>query len=134
MSVVYDAGLLVAADRNDRDVWADHRARLEVGVVPETTAPVVAQVSRSPRQVQLWRFLRGCDIVGFTREEPHEVGALLSRAEASDVVDAHVVLTAGRGRSAVLTSDEHDLQRLSDCLPEPIVVQSIVAGRRERRP
>lgn len=134
MSVVYDAGLLVAADRNDRDVWADHRARLEVGVVPVTTAPVVAQVSRSPRQVQLRRFLRGCDIVGFTRDEPHEVGTLLSRARASDVVDAHVVLTADRGRSTVLTSDEHDLQRLSDCLPEPIVVQSVVAGRRRRRP
>ncbi|HEX6395501.1 MAG TPA: hypothetical protein VFZ97_18855 [Acidimicrobiales bacterium] len=134
MSVVYDAGLLVAADLNDRDVWADHRVRLEVGVVPVTTAPVVAQVSRSPRQVQLRRILRGCDIVGFTRDEPHEVGALLSRARASDVVDAHVVLTADRGRSTVLTSDEQDLQRLSDCLPEPIVVQSVVAGRRRRRP
>ena len=134
MSVVYDAGLLVAADRNDRDVWADHRARLEVGVVPVTTSPVVAQVSRSPRQVQLRRFLRGCDIVGFTSEEPHEVGALLSLAGASDVVDAHVVLTASRGRSTVLTSDEQDLQRLSNCLPEPIVVQPVVAGRRRRRP
>lgn len=134
MSVVYDAGLLVAADRNDRDVWADHRARLEMGVIPVTTAPVVAQVSRSPRQVQLRRFLRGCDIVGFTREEAHEVGALLSRAGASDVVDAHVVVTARRGRSTVLTSDELDLQRLSDCLPEPIVVQPVIAGRRRRRP
>lgn len=134
MSVVYDAGLLVAADRDDRDVWADHRARLEVGVVPVTTAPVVAQVSRSPRQVQLRRFLRGCDIVGFTSEETHEVGALLSRAEASDVVDAHAVLVASRARSTVLTSDEQDLQRLSDCLPQPIVVKPLVAGRRRKRP
>ncbi len=134
MSVVYDAGLLVAADRNDRDVWADHRVRLEVGFVPVTTAPVVAQVSRSPRQVQLRRFLRGCDIVSFTGEEPHEVGALLSRADASDVVDAHVVLAASRTRSTVLTSDEQDLQRLSECLPEPIVVQPLVAGRRRKRP
>ena len=134
MSVVYDAGVLVAADRNDRDVWADHRARLEGSVVPVTTSLVVAQVSRSPRQVQLRRFLRGCDIVGFTSEEPHEVGALLSRAEASDVVDAHVVLTASRRRSTVATSDVQDLQRLSDCLPKPVVVQSVVAGRRRRRP
>lgn len=133
MSVVYDAGLLVAADGNDREVWADHRARLEVGVAPVTTAPVVAQVSRSPRQVQLRRFLRGCDIVGFTREDPHEVGALLSRAEASDVVDAHVVLTANRSRSTVLTAEEQDIQRLSDCLPEPIIVQPIGPQRRRRR-
>lgn len=57
MSVVYDAGVLVAADRGDRDVWADHRVRLELGTAPVTTAPVVAQVSRSPRQAQLRRFL-----------------------------------------------------------------------------
>jgi len=36
MNVVYDAGVLIAADRNDREVWADHRARLELGVVPLT--------------------------------------------------------------------------------------------------
>lgn len=133
MSIVYDAGILVAADRNDREVWAEHRARLEVGVVPVTTAPVVAQVSRSPHQVQLRRFLRGCEIVSFGSEESHDVGALLSQAETSDVVDAHVVLTASRGPSRVLTSDEQDLQRLSACLSEPIVVQPIGPGRRRRR-
>jgi hypothetical protein len=55
VSIVYDAGVLVAAERDDRSVWADHRIRLEVGAVPTTTAPVVAQVSRSARQVQLRR-------------------------------------------------------------------------------
>jgi hypothetical protein len=130
MSVVYDAGLLVAAERNDRRVWADHRARLEAGVIPVTTAPVVAQVSRSTRQVQLRRFLRGCYVVAFTREDPHEVGALLSRTKTSDVVEAHVVLTASRRRSTVLTSDGDDIRRLSEGLPEPVVVQPIGTGRR----
>lgn len=59
MSFVYDAGVLVAADRNDRLVWAEHRARLELGMAPVTTSPVVAQVSRTGRQAQLRRFLRG---------------------------------------------------------------------------
>jgi hypothetical protein len=40
MSAVYDAGLLIAADRNHRHVWADHRARLELGVVPLAIARV----------------------------------------------------------------------------------------------
>ena len=132
MSVVYDAGLLVAADRSDRDVWADHRARLEVGIVPVTTAPAMAQVSRSPRQVQLRRFLRGCDIVGFMPNEAHEVGRLLAQAETSDVVDAHVVLTASARRSTVLTSDEDDLQHLSNYLPEPIVIHQVGSRRRRR--
>ena len=132
MSVVYDAGLLVAAARDDREVWADHRARLEVGVIPVTTAPVIAQVSRSPSQVQLRRLLRGCEIVAFTADEAHEVGGLLGRAKTSDVVDGHVVLTAGRKSATLLTSDEEDLRRLSDHLPQPVVVRR-VPTRRPRR-
>jgi hypothetical protein len=132
MSAVYDAGLLVAAERNDRDVWADHRARLELGVVPATTAPVVAQVSRSPRQVQLRRLLRGCDIVGFAPEEAHDVGELLARAGTSDVVDAHVALIASKRRATVYTSDDDDLEQLSRNLPQPVVVRRVAARRRGR--
>lgn len=125
MSVVYDAGVLVAAERNDRRVWADHRVRLEVGAVPTTTAPVVAQVSRSSRQAQLRRFLSGCDIVGFVPEEAHDVGALLGGAGTSDVVDAHVVVTASKAGATVLSSDPEDVRRLSDLLPVPVRVQRI---------
>ena len=132
MSAVYDAGLLIAAERNDRNVWADHRARLELAVVPITTAPVVAQVSRSPRQVQLRRLLRGCDIVGFAREQSHQVGELLARAGTSDVVDAHVVLTAARSPSTVYTADDEDLEQLSNRLPQPLVIRRVVPRRRGR--
>ena len=125
MSVVYDAGVLVAADRNNRQVWADHRARLELGVVPLTTAPVVAQVSRSPRQAQLRRLLRGCDVVGFLPGHAHEVGALLAKARLSDTVDAHVVVTAGRRGWTVLTSDPDDLEKLSSKLPVPVRIRRI---------
>ena len=125
MSVVYDAGLLIAADRNDRGVWADHRARLELGLTPTSTAPVVAQVSRTPRQVQLRRLLRGCDIVAFTSEQAHEIGHMLARTGTSDVVDAHVVLTAAARGSTVLTSDPQDLERLSNSLRRPITVRPV---------
>jgi len=125
MTVVYDAGVLVAAERNDRQIWADHRVRLELGFVPTTTAPVVAQVSRSPRQVQLRRLLRGCDIEAFAPDQAHEVGSLLGRAGMSDVVDAHVVMTAGRHMSTVLTADSEDLHQLSDQLPAPVKIRRI---------
>ena len=45
-SIVYDAAVLVAADRNERRAWAEHKARLELGVVPLVPALVVAQVGR----------------------------------------------------------------------------------------
>lgn len=125
MSVVYDAGALIAAEGNDRRVWAEHRVRLEMGVVPLTTAPVVAQVSRSPRQVNLRRLLKGCDIAAFVDEQAHEVGALLARAALSDVVDAHVALIAAARRASVLTSDPGDLAALSEHLPAPISIQTV---------
>jgi predicted nucleic acid-binding protein len=125
MSVVYDAGVLVAAERNDRQVWADHRARLEMGIVPVTTAPVVAQVSRSARQVQLRRFLRGCHVEAFDAERAHKVGALLGQAGVSDVVDAHVVFTAASSSSTIWTSDSQDLRRLADQLPAPVEIHRI---------
>lgn len=100
VTFVYDAGVLIAAERHDRAVWADHRARLELGIVPVTTAPIVAQVSRSGRQAQLHRLLRGCDIVAFTPAQAHAVGALLGASGSADVVDAHVVLVAGASGQA----------------------------------
>jgi predicted nucleic acid-binding protein len=116
VSIVYDAGALIAAERSDRAVWADHRARLEVGLVPATTAPVLAQVSRSGQQAQLRRFLRGCDVVPFTDDEAHDIGALVGRSSSDDVVDVHVVAVAHRRRVGVLTSDENDLKPIAEPL------------------
>ena len=123
--VVYDAGVLVAAERDDREVWQAHRARLERGMVPWTTAPVVAQVSRSGRQAQLRRFLRGCEVAAFTPAQAHAVGALLGATGSTDVVDAHVVLVADCARAHVLTSDEDDLTRLAARVPSPVRILSI---------
>lgn len=127
MNVLYDAGLLVAADRNDRRVWAQHRVRLELGIVPVTTAPVVAQVSRSSRQVQLSRLLRGCQVEPFGTDDAHAVGALLGSSGTSDVVDAHLVLVAASGREVVQTSDPGDMQRLSSALQAPVQIREIAS-------
>lgn len=125
MNVVYDAGVLIAAERNDRAVWAEHRVRLELGIVPLTTAPVVAQVSRSDRQPQLRRFLRGCEVVGFTPAQAHAVGALLAGSGETDVVDAHVVIVAGESGTDVMTSDAADLTALAAWLPTPVGVIAV---------
>jgi len=112
--VVYDAGVLVAADRSVRAVWAEHRIRLEAGIVPVVPAPVVAQVSRSPRQVQLRRLLRGCQVTAFTEQDAHAAGHLLGRAGSSDVVDAAVACAAAEPGADVVTADPADIGRLLD--------------------
>jgi hypothetical protein len=114
MTVVYDAGPLIDADRNDRDTWAYHRRLLERGRRPLTTAPVVAEVSRNPRQVMLHRLLDSCRVIEFGADDAQPVGALLARSNTSDVVDAHLVCVAEQYDALVLTSDGDDIAQLAD--------------------
>lgn len=114
MAVAYDAGPLIAADRDDREMWAYHRRLLEQGRRPLTTALVVAQVSRNPRQVMLHRLLGACRILGFDADDARSVGALLARSNTADVVDAHLVCVAERHGALVLTSDGDDVAHLAD--------------------
>jgi hypothetical protein len=110
--IVYDTGVLIAADRNEREVWAEHRVLLESGIVPRVPAPVVAQASRSPRQVQMRRLLRGCDVVPFNLGAAHAAGALLGKAKTKDVVDAAVVVVATQYRADIKSNDLEDIVQL----------------------
>jgi len=112
-TVVYDAAVLVAADRNERRAWAEHKARLELGLIPLVPAPIVAQVSRSPRQVQFRRFLAGCVVVPLVESDAHEAGRLLGITRTADVVDAVVVTVALRQKAMILTGDPDDMERLA---------------------
>lgn len=111
-AAIYDAGVLVAADKNERWAWAEHRVRLSAGLIPLVPSTVLAQVSRSPRQVQLRRFLRGCEVVSFDEGSAHRTGALLAKAKASDVVDASLVELAIMRDADVITTDPGDMESL----------------------
>ncbi len=112
MQVVYDSGALIAADRNERTFWLDHRVRLEQGVIPVVPAAVIAQVSRSARQAPLRRLLRGCDVAILDEAGAHRAGRLLGSTGTADVVDASVALVAADLGAVVLTSDRGDIERL----------------------
>jgi predicted nucleic acid-binding protein len=124
-AVVYDAAVLVAADRNERRAWAEHKARLEFGIVPLVPAPVVAQVSRSPQQAQLRRFLAGCAVLSLGESEAHEAGHLLGKTRTTDVVDAVVVTIAVRRKAVILTSDPTDMERLVRASGHAVAVVAI---------
>jgi predicted nucleic acid-binding protein len=110
---VYDAGVLVAAERGDRRVWLAHTARLMERSVPLVPAPVVAQVSRSPRQAQLRRFLAGCHVAPLGEDDAHAAGRLLAASKTTDVVDASVVAIAIRYQAVIITGDVEDMERLA---------------------
>lgn len=112
--VLYDAGALAAAERNDVRFVSLHRGWLRAGLTPFVPPAVLAQVWRSGRQAQLSRLMAGCrpHVMGF--EEARAVGVLLAASGTTDVVDAAVVVAAERlCPVAVVTSDRGDLKRLA---------------------
>ena len=123
MRVIYDAAVLIAADRNDQATWVKHRRWLQRGVLPVVTGPVVAQVSRSPRQARLRRLLANCELVDFSATEGHAVGELLARAGTTDVVDGHLVHIATEDDTIIITGDVSDIARLASHATGEIVVR-----------
>jgi hypothetical protein len=115
--VVYDAGALIAADRDDVRFMALHRGWIRGGVVPVLAPSVLAQVWRSPRQVQLARVVTGCRPHTLDLDGAREVGRLLAASRTTDVVDASVVIACrGLAPVAVVTSARGDLTRLADAI------------------
>jgi hypothetical protein len=123
--IVYDASILIAADRNDRRVWAEHQVRTKAGSPPLVPAPVVAQVSRAATQANLRRLLRGCEVVAFGEADAHSAGAMLGATDTSDVVDAAVVTLAIKRGASVLTGDGGDIRRLVGTSGVPLDVYDI---------
>lgn len=113
--IVFDAGGLIALERNDRRIFSILATALEGGdriVVPATA---LAQVIRNPaRQARLWRMIQLDETEVIPLDGPHAqaVGVLLAQTETTDIADAHVVICARTAGHAVVTSDPLDLRRL----------------------
>lgn len=113
MSLVLDAGALVAIERLDRSVVALLKRELLAGRAPLTHGGVVGQVWRSGtgRQANLARVLRGVEVRALDGALGRRAGELLAHAGEVDVIDAAVALLASDG-DAILTSDPSDLAAL----------------------
>lgn len=114
MSLILDAGALLAIERGDREIEAMIKRELIARRLPSTHGGVVGQVWRAggARQTRLARFLAGVKIEPLDDALGRRAGALLARARTTDVIDAAVVLLANDGDS-ILTSDSEDLERLA---------------------
>jgi hypothetical protein len=114
MSLVLDAGALIAVERGDRDTVALIKHELLNGRTPVTHGGVLGQAWRggTGRQVNLARLLPALDIVSLDAELGRRAGILLGRARMNDVVDAALVLIAVDG-DLLLTSDPDDIEPLA---------------------
>jgi predicted nucleic acid-binding protein len=113
--ITFDAGGLIALDRNDRRVLvlvaraAETRARVTI------PATALAQAIREPqRQARLARLVRQptTDVVPLDRVHATNIGRLLAASATADIADAHVAVCARRAGQQVVTSDPHDLANL----------------------
>jgi predicted nucleic acid-binding protein len=124
--VAYDAGALLAAERNDRRMWALHAGFLAEEVVPTVPAPVLAQAWRGgAKQASLSRLLALCEVEPMTEDQARAVGRLANRSRHADIVDLTVVEGALRRRDAVVTSDSGDIQRIAANLGAHLAVESV---------
>ena len=114
--ITFDAGGLIALDRNDRRVLTLLARAAERGARVTIPATALAQALRSPaRQARLSRLIRqaGTDVIALNGPDATAVGLLLARTATADIVDAHVVVCAQRAGQAVVTSDARDLRRIA---------------------
>jgi hypothetical protein len=116
MSLVLDAGALLAIDRRDLRVGAMLRVAQQRQIPVRTSAAAVAQVWRNgARQALLARVLAGVAVAPLDLHIGKRLGALLGATGTRDVVDAHVASLAAAG-DKVLTTDSGDLRKLLNAL------------------
>jgi hypothetical protein len=116
VTLVLDAGALVALDRNERAMWVRLKGAQIDGELPRTHAGVLGQVWRGgPRQARLARALGGVEVQPLDESTGRSAGRLLALAGLSDVIDAAVVLLAEDG-DEIVTVDHEDIEQLAAAL------------------
>ena len=101
--VTYDTGVLVAAERNNRQMWALDAGYLAEEVIPTVPAAVLAQSWRGgSRQASLGRLLGICDTEPMSEDLAKDVGVLAGKSGHDDIVDVSVVEGAVRRGDAVV--------------------------------
>jgi len=124
--VTYDTGALVAAERNDRRMWALHAGYRAEEVIPTIPAPVLAEAWRGgSRQASLSRLLRMCDTEPMSEELARNVGVLAGKSGHDDIVHVSVVEGAARRGDAVVTSNMTHIRMVADTVGARMRIESI---------
>lgn len=124
--VTYDTGALIAADHNDRRMWALHAGFLAEEVVPTVPTPVLAEAWRGgARHASLARFLPLCETEVLSVEQARAVGLLTGKSGHDDIVDVTVVEGAIRRHDAVVTSNHSHILKIADATRAKITIEQI---------
>jgi PIN domain-containing protein len=118
IGLTLDAGALIALERGNENLIALlERVLAREGAVVNVPAGALAQALRNPaRQARLMRLLgrRQVQVPPLDRATAYAAGMVLALRDASDAIDASVVVCARHHRQPIVTSDVADLRRLDD--------------------
>ena len=124
--VTYDTGVLVAAERNNRQMWALHAGYLAEEVIPTVHAAVLAEAWRGgSRQASLSRLLRLCDTEPMSENLAKDVGVLAGKSGHDDIVDVSVVEGAVRRGDAVVTSNVTHIRTIAEAAGATLRIEFI---------
>jgi hypothetical protein len=113
MTLVFDAGGLIALESDERASWIRLKSAFLRGEVPVTNAAVLGQVWRGgSRQARLSQALDGIDVRPLDENLGKAAGELLAAARKADLVDASIVVIAQDG-DEIVTTDSADLRPLA---------------------
>ena len=125
MGLTYDTGALIAADRDDRLMWALHRAAMVRGLPPTVPSGVLAEAWRGGPQHRLSRLLKGCNVDEMDERQARQVGWLIARCGLTDIVDVAVVEGAIRRSDAVVTSNRSHIEQVADAVRQRLAIHDV---------
>ncbi len=123
--LTYDTGALIAAERDNRLMWALHRAAVVRGLRPIVPAGVLGEAWRGGPQHHLSRLLKGCDVEDLTEDQARRVGVLAARSGLSDTVDLAVVEGAVRRNHAVVTSNRTHIEQAAEAAGTRLMIHGV---------
>jgi len=125
VSLILDAGALLAYGRGDNRLRAWIRQAKWTSTDMRTTTGAVAQVWRNgAQQAHLATLLRSVFEVELGRTEARRIGTLLGRCRSTDVVDGSIMDAAVDG-DEILTSDPDDIAALSAACGKRVIITRV---------
>ncbi|MGA7417609.1 MAG: hypothetical protein WB765_01335 [Acidimicrobiales bacterium] len=124
--LVYGTAALSAASKDDRLLWALHRAALVRGLVPVVPAVVVAEAIRTVEERDaLGDLLMGTDVEPLDVGRAERLGALAGSTGTDNLATVAVVESASRLNHAVVTGRSPRLAHLATELDHQLILHAI---------
>jgi hypothetical protein len=86
-TVIYDSGVLIAAEKRNEKIWRLHQQYLAAGTRPIVSVLVLAQVWRGGPQPRLSRLLNGCTMEDVNVMMARAIGIACAKSGTSDIVE-----------------------------------------------